>query len=173
MADDVLYTPEEIAEKLKLSKYTIYEMIKRGELTAHRIGRSLRISDEQLHQYILRSRGIENLYDISIIENGDEKFAVINKLQIGVVTELTGNARISIKPDDLILSKTMITSSARNMHNGIVTEISVDSSKAKVKLDIGVPITALITKRSLTEMQIEVGQQLVVIFKANQVRVFK
>ena len=29
MRDEILYTPEEIAQKLKLSKYTIYEMIKR------------------------------------------------------------------------------------------------------------------------------------------------
>ena len=41
MRDEILYTPEEIAQKLKLSKYTIYEMIKRGEISAHRIGRSL------------------------------------------------------------------------------------------------------------------------------------
>ena len=44
MRDEILYTPEEIAQKLKLSKYTIYEMIKRGEISAHRIGRSLRIT---------------------------------------------------------------------------------------------------------------------------------
>ena len=39
MRDEILYTPEEIAQKLKLSKYTIYEMIKRGEISAHRIGK--------------------------------------------------------------------------------------------------------------------------------------
>ena len=48
MRDEILYTPEEIAQKLKLSKYTIYEMIKRGEISAHRIGRSLRITETQL-----------------------------------------------------------------------------------------------------------------------------
>ncbi len=37
---------------MKLSKYTIYEMIKRGDLEAHRIGRGLRISSEQLEGYL-------------------------------------------------------------------------------------------------------------------------
>ena len=46
--NEELFTPEEVAAKLKLSKYTIYEMIKRGDLEAHRIGRGLRISAKQL-----------------------------------------------------------------------------------------------------------------------------
>ena len=47
MAEE-FFTPEEVAGKLKLSKYTIYEMIKRGDLEAHRVGRGLRISETQL-----------------------------------------------------------------------------------------------------------------------------
>ena len=30
MNDDILYKPEEIAQKLKITKGTVYEMIKRG-----------------------------------------------------------------------------------------------------------------------------------------------
>jgi putative molybdopterin biosynthesis protein len=41
-------TPEEVAEELKLSRYTVYEMIKRGELPACKIGRALRISRTDL-----------------------------------------------------------------------------------------------------------------------------
>ena len=51
MRDEILFTPEEVAQKLKLSKYTIYEMIKRGEISAHRIGRSLRVTESQLEAY--------------------------------------------------------------------------------------------------------------------------
>ena len=32
MREEILYTPEEIGQKLKLSKYTVYEMIKKGEI---------------------------------------------------------------------------------------------------------------------------------------------
>ncbi|HZW82402.1 MAG TPA: helix-turn-helix domain-containing protein, partial [Candidatus Deferrimicrobium sp.] len=41
-------TPEEAAQILKVSKYTLYEMIKRGELPAQRIGRQIRIDPEVL-----------------------------------------------------------------------------------------------------------------------------
>lgn len=38
MNEDILYTPDEIAQKLKITKSTVYEMIKRGDLDAHRMG---------------------------------------------------------------------------------------------------------------------------------------
>lgn len=38
-----VYTPEEVANILKLSKNTIYELISRGQLIAKRIGKVYRI----------------------------------------------------------------------------------------------------------------------------------
>lgn len=61
------YTPEELAGKLKLSKYTVYEMIKRGDIQAHHIGRSIRISETQLELYFASTRKSENVYDAEII----------------------------------------------------------------------------------------------------------
>lgn len=37
------YTPEQVAEMLQLSKNTVYELIKRGEIIAKRIGKGYRI----------------------------------------------------------------------------------------------------------------------------------
>ncbi|WP_035300546.1 substrate-binding domain-containing protein [Brevibacillus thermoruber] len=45
-------TPEEVAEELKLSRYTVYEMIKRGDLPACKIGRALRISRSDLDAFL-------------------------------------------------------------------------------------------------------------------------
>ena len=53
----VTYTPEEVANLLKISKFTVYEMIKRGDLKAYRIGRKFRIESEDLEEYIRRSKG--------------------------------------------------------------------------------------------------------------------
>lgn len=38
-----VYTPEQVAEMLQLSKNTIYELINRGEIVAKRIGKLYRI----------------------------------------------------------------------------------------------------------------------------------
>lgn len=51
-----LYTAQEVADRLKIKKTTVYEMIKRGELNSSKIGKQLRISEEQLNQYLNSSR---------------------------------------------------------------------------------------------------------------------
>ncbi len=39
-----VYTPEQVAEMLQLSKNTVYELIGRGEIVAKKIGKLYRIS---------------------------------------------------------------------------------------------------------------------------------
>jgi excisionase family DNA binding protein len=43
-----VYTPEQVAEMLQLSKKTVYELIARGEIVAKKIGRVYRISASSL-----------------------------------------------------------------------------------------------------------------------------
>ena len=47
-----LYTAQEIADKLQIKKTTVYELIKRGELYSSKVGKQLRISEQQLKQYL-------------------------------------------------------------------------------------------------------------------------
>ena len=47
-----LYTAQEVADRLKIKKTTVYELIKRGELESSKIGKQLRVSEEQLTQYL-------------------------------------------------------------------------------------------------------------------------
>ncbi|WP_017753529.1 helix-turn-helix transcriptional regulator [Calidifontibacillus oryziterrae] len=46
-----LLKPEEVASLLKISKYTVYEMVKRGELQAIRIGRKMRFDPETIQKF--------------------------------------------------------------------------------------------------------------------------
>jgi len=173
MLSDVLYSPEEIAQKLKISKYTVYEMIKRGELGAHQIGRHLRISDTQLDHYLARTKGSDNIFEAEILVENGEICARTGTACIRVNTELSGDVRLSIRPEDIILSKGTFVSSARNVHKGVVTDIIANNGSAKVFMDIGVTVAALITKKSLEEMAIKKGDTLYAIFKTMAVRVFK
>ena len=173
MHEDILYTPEEIAQKLKITKNTVYEMIKRGDIHAHRVGKHLRISETQFEIYLLKSKGSENIYEAALSVEKDETIARIGAAGIIVNTDLTGSVRVSIRPEDIILSKEKLVSSARNVHKGIVSNIIEGDHGVKVVLDIGIPIAALITKKSLKEMGIEKGVELYAIFKTMAVMVYK
>ena len=50
-----LYTAQEVADKLQIKKTTVYELIKRGELYSSKVGKQLRISEQQLKQYLDRT----------------------------------------------------------------------------------------------------------------------
>jgi len=57
MADDVSYTAEEVAKILRISRFTVYELIKRGELPAYRVGRKMRIDGADLASYKKKTKG--------------------------------------------------------------------------------------------------------------------
>ena len=173
MNEDILYKPEEIAQKLKITKGTVYEMIKRGELEAHHFGRYIRISQTQFEIFLLKSKGCENIYEATIKNKNGETFAKIESVSINVNTTLEGNVKVSIHPEDIILSKGTFFSSARNVYKGKVIDISNVDSSAIVTVDIGIPIKALITTKSLNEMGIEKGNELYVVFKTMSVIVYK
>ncbi len=48
---DSTYTPDEIAKMFKISKHTVYELIKRGELQAFKIGNKMRINPEEVERF--------------------------------------------------------------------------------------------------------------------------
>ena len=48
MLNTKIYTPEQVAEILQLSKNTVYELIDRGEIIAKKFGRVYRIPENSL-----------------------------------------------------------------------------------------------------------------------------
>ena len=47
-----LLTPNEVAEQLRVSTMTVYRLIKAGDLRAARIGKSFRISEDDVDTYL-------------------------------------------------------------------------------------------------------------------------
>ena len=173
MQEEILYTPEELAGKLKLSKYTVYEMIKRGDIQAHHIGRSIRVSESQLELYFMSIRKSANVYDAEVVLIEGEKYAVTNGVKINVSTELEGKVKVSVRPEDIILSTGPLVSSARNVIKGTVTDIIPDGKSVKVMLDVGISMAVLITDRSMHDMKIKKGSELYAVFKTMAVKVIK
>ncbi len=50
--NEELYTPQEVANLLKIKKNTVYELIKRGELKCRKIGKQFRIRKDDLEEYL-------------------------------------------------------------------------------------------------------------------------
>ncbi len=63
-----IYTPEQVAQMLQLSKNTVYELINRGEIIAKKLGKVYRIPASSL-SFIFT--GLDN--DLLIAEKNDQK----------------------------------------------------------------------------------------------------
>lgn len=60
MKEDSSLTPEEVASTLKIAKNTVYELIKRGELAAYRVGRKIRVDQKDVEAYKKQGKKLES-----------------------------------------------------------------------------------------------------------------
>ena len=68
MFDQKIYTPEQVAEILQLSKNTVYQLINRGEIVAKKFGKVYRIPSVSLFFTLI---GLD--YDLYQTEQSDLK----------------------------------------------------------------------------------------------------
>jgi tungstate transport system ATP-binding protein len=78
-----------------------------------------------------------------------------------------------IRPEEITLARTKDTSSARNNFPGEITRIVLFGPLARVEMNCGIPLVALITKRSAEEMNLQTGNHIYASFKATGVHVIK
>ncbi len=83
-----------------------------------------------------------------------------------------GAVTIWIPPQDVIVSKESILSSARNTLTGSVVGIDDADSTTLLTVDVGVEIAAQITQSSLNDLKIGIGDTVHVTFKASSVTVY-
>ena len=52
ISDPKFLTVAEVAAMMRVSKMTVYRLVHAGDLTAVRVGRSLRVPEEAVHEYL-------------------------------------------------------------------------------------------------------------------------
>lgn len=68
MAQNKSLSTQEVADILHVSKSTIYDLIKRGEINSYKIGRKVRFTQEDVDAYIARSRHENSTKPIKTVE---------------------------------------------------------------------------------------------------------
>jgi molybdopterin-binding protein len=94
---------------------------------------------------------------------------LIEAVANGVISE---DLLVVLRPEDVILTvmeEHAPASSARNRLRGTVARITPVGHQARVVVDCGFPLVSLITKQSLEDLGLQVGQQITATFKAHAV----
>jgi tungstate transport system ATP-binding protein len=98
----------------------------------------------------------------------------VGGLRLDVVSNLSAGAKVTmfLHDDDITISlpaaQTQL-SSARNHYTGKISKIFPTGSQIRVTVDCGIPMVALITKRSWEELSLKIGDTVIVSFKASSI----
>jgi len=82
-----------------------------------------------------------------------------------------GAVNIFIRPEDITLSLSKASSSARNVFSGKITSMIPTGPLVRVNLDCGFPLIALITKMSADNLNLTVGTTVYASFKAAAIHI--
>ena len=74
-------TPQEVSELLKITKNTVYELIKRGELPSYKIGKKIRIDMHDVEAYINNQKNSLKITDSKNISSTSRRNAQITNNQ--------------------------------------------------------------------------------------------
>ncbi len=103
------------------------------------------------------------------LKEGTSLVDIGNNVQIETATNRTGRVTTYIRPQDIIVSRKPIKSSARNVFKGKITEISDQESIVKLKINARKEFLVQITKRSFTEINLNLDTTVYLAFKASSV----
>jgi len=115
---------------------------------------------------------LENVFsgNSKILPEGTSVIDVEDGVEIEAALRKSGRVTVFVRPEDIIVSKKTIPSSARNVFRGRIVEISDFGPVVKLRVNAGKDFVAKITKRSFAEMQLNVSSEIFLTFKASSVR---
>ena len=143
--------------------------------TTHDLYQAYRLADEVislLDGKIIKQVQDNLLWGEIVEEDGSKWFNVVENIKFAVVTEKVGPAHISIDPRDIILSYKQFQSSARNSFLGKITKIIEQNHLVKLEVDIGIPLVTIITRESFQDMNLNLGSEVCLTFKASAVKLY-
>lgn len=131
------------------------------------------VFNQPVNEEIAAFVGVENVVQGKIVSNEDGVVVVeTENYKIRALSSLTeGKVNVFIRPENIILSKSKLQSSARNCVSGNVTKVNQFGATFRVYLDNG--LSALVTKHAIEELEIKVGKKLHASFKATAIHLVK
>lgn len=145
-------------------------------ITTHSLNQAYRLSSniismvegritDFLHENVFFGN-VETRCDTSL-----QTIKIAKTVEIMLITAKTGNIYVAIDPENIIISNTLVNTSARNHFNGTITKIEFTGQNVRLLIDIGAPLYAVITKQSYKDLGLNLGTQVCANFKVNSVKV--
>ncbi len=96
----------------------------------------------------------------------------IGGTKVRATREATGEVRLSLRPEDIFISKEPLQSSARNCFLGAVSDIIDRGSLIYITVNLPPDFTCIVTRQAFDELELRKGAEVWITFKASAIHVF-
>lgn len=115
----------------------------------------------------------ENIFSgtLKVEADGVCSVTIAKNIQLRIAQGKPGNFTAAIDPEDILLSRNEIKSSALNMFPGTISRVEQVNGSLRVFVDAGAMFCAMVTRRSFLDMGMNIGEKVWITFKANAVKI--
>ncbi len=159
--------------------------LSQGHRLAHRIGvmvngqilqagKASEVFRSPSNREVAEFVGAENIFSGKITAREGEIATVdLSGRFIEAISEhaVSEEVYVCIRPEDITLSPAQAVSSARNTFAGQISRVVLSGSLAHVTVDCGLPLMALVTRRSAEELNLTPGCPVFASFKATAIHI--
>lgn len=119
--------------------------------------------------------GTENIFEGTVVrsEEGLATIEIGDGAMLEAVSDLPRGNRVlaCVRPEEVTLAVALPSSSARNHFPGSIARLSSMGPTVRAEVDCGFPIVAIVTRRSVDDLDMRIGMQVHASFKASGVHV--
>jgi molybdate/tungstate transport system ATP-binding protein len=117
--------------------------------------------------------GVENVLKGRILSNKNGVASIdVGKYKVHVLSNLVeGDVNVFVRPENIILSKNKSKSSARNVIEGKIIDVTPFGPVFRISIDNG--LSAFVTKQSVEELELKTGETVYASFKATAAHLVK
>lgn len=139
------------------------------------IGTSKEIFYHPMNRAVANMVGVENIFE-GIIAKNEEGLASIDVDGTSIIATTAfppgTPVVLYMRPEDITFHvRDGVKSSARNEFTGMITKVLPMGPNARLKVDAGITLTAVITQRSYEELDLALGKETQLAFKASAIHV--
>ena len=137
------------------------------------VGDAAGVFDRPESSFVAEFTGGTNIYAGAASANGELVEFSSGALRLVSTSEVSGPCRALVRPENIIIARQATSTSARNRLRGVVEKVERSGGLYEVTVRAeGKPVTAVVTPRSVEELEIAPGTALYLYFKAGAVHLF-
>jgi molybdopterin-binding protein len=124
-------------------------------------------------EFVARFALSRNIFSGNVVEIEDGCAVIdIGGTKLRATTEAKGEVRLSLRPEDILLSREPLQSTARNCFLGVVSDIVDRGSVSYITVNLPPDFVSIITRQAFDELKLRQGAEVWITFKASAIHVF-